>query len=349
MNFQPRTKLERRVHTAAEDALAAAKIVTTVDVLHRLGWLPRLRDWEREQAGPLETTAVVQPDKLALAREILRRWADEQGLAPGESSYISTNRGRRTLSFTESGDQAVEREYRRHWISPDLSDKRREQLISRQNAAPDLVVLLPSQDWTCVHCRDTGPYLIMDNAGPSCLTCADMDHLIFLPAGDAALTRRAKKASGLSAVVVQRNTKRKRYERQGLLVEEAALEEAEQSCLADGEARLRRRERDRVRRVNEDLELRARMTDLIVRLFPLCPVDRAESIAGHTSLRGSGRVGRSAAGRALDEEALTRAVVASIRHEDTEYDELLMAGVEREEARSRIRAKIDSRLLEWRG
>jgi hypothetical protein len=35
------------------------------------------------------------------------------------------------------------------------------------------------------------------------LTCADMDHLVFLPAGGAALTRRAKKASTLSAVVVR--------------------------------------------------------------------------------------------------------------------------------------------------
>ena len=43
----------------------------------------------------------------------------------------------------------------------------------------------------------------------------------------------------------------------------------------------------------------------ITRLFPRCPASRAEAIARHTSLRGSGRVGRSAAGRALDEDALS--------------------------------------------
>ncbi|WP_373871493.1 DUF2293 domain-containing protein [Actinoplanes utahensis] len=47
----------------------------------------------------------------------------------------------------------------------------------------------------------------------------------------------------------------------------------------------------------------------------------------HTGERGSGRVGRSAAGRALDPDAVTRAVVASVRHEDTGYDEMLMSGV----------------------
>jgi len=133
------------------------------------------------------------------------------------------------------------------------------------------------------------------------MTCADLDHLVFLGAGDAALTRRAKKASGLSAVVVRWSRSRKRYERQGILVEEAALEQAEQECLADEDARMRRRERDRERRADEDTELQARMAAEIARIFPRCPPGRAEAIARHTALRGSGRVGRSAAGRALDD------------------------------------------------
>ena len=43
----------------------------------------------------------------------------------------------------------------------------------------------------------------------------------------------------------------------------------------------------------------------IRRLFPGCPEDRARAIAAHASVRGSGRVGRSAAGRALSEGAVT--------------------------------------------
>ncbi|MEV4351982.1 DUF2293 domain-containing protein, partial [Actinoplanes sp. NPDC049596] len=61
-----------------------------------------------------------------------------------------------------------------------------------------------------------------------------------------------------------------------------------------------------------------------------------------------GRVGRSAAGRALDPDAVTRAVIASIRHQDTPYDELLMSGVPRDEARAQIRTAIDQVLERWR-
>jgi hypothetical protein len=45
--------------------------------------------------------------------------------------------------------------------------------------------------------------------------------------GDAALTRRAGKHSKLSAVVLKWSRARKRYERQGLLVEETVLQRAE--------------------------------------------------------------------------------------------------------------------------
>jgi hypothetical protein len=119
----------------------------------------------------------------------------------------------------------------------------------------------------------------MDDAGPLCLGCADMDHLVFLPSGEAALTRRAKKASGLSAVVVRWSRTRKRYERQGLLVEDAALEQAEQQCLADEDVRMRRRGRDQERRTAADVELQAVMIEEIKRLFAL-PGRRA-AIAGH--------------------------------------------------------------------
>jgi hypothetical protein len=214
----------------------------------------------------------------------------------------------------------------------------------------DLLVVSPLKDWTCAACNaaaGTGDFLIMADVGPLCLTCTDMDHLIFLPSGDAALTRRAKQASKLSAVVVRWSRSRKRYERQGILAEEAAIEQAEDMCLADEDVRLRRRDRDRERRAKEDVEFQVRMAGQIRRLFPGCPKRRAIAIAQHAALRGSGRVGRSAAARALDERAITLAVVASVRHEDTVYDRLLMSGVPREEARDRVRPVIDQILDTW--
>jgi len=45
---------------------------------------------------------------------------------------------------------------------------------------------------------------------------------------------------------------------------------------------------------------------------------------------------------------VTLAVIASIRHEDTEYDALLMSGVARADARDRVRAAVDEALEAWR-
>jgi len=189
--------------------------------------------------------------------------------------------------------------------------------------------------------------LFMEGAGPLCMDCADLGHLVFLPAGDAALSRRAKQASRLSAVVVRFSRARKRYERQGILVEEAALEQAEAQCLADKDARSRRRERDRQRRADQDVAFEAQLAEAVGRLFPGCPAGRAAAIARHAAVRGSGRVGRSAAGRALNEDAVTLAVVASVRHQDTDYDELLMASVPRAVAREQVRPAVDRVLGTW--
>ena len=84
-------------------------------------------------------------------------------------------------------------------------------------------------------------------------------------------------------------------------------------------------------------------------MFPGCPEKDAQAIAQHTSKRGSGRVGRSEAGRNLDEEALTLAAVAYVRHNYSNYDELLMQGMEPEFARQAVRDRIDAVLEKWRG
>jgi hypothetical protein len=328
--------------------LLDAKSVSPVDVLCGIGWLaPAAVDrWRQGRVRALEQVMDVGPDKLGEALEILGQWARTAGLVPSEVAYLAATRDRRPLTFLV-GDGGLEAACRTHWISPELSKAKRDQLTERQSKAPDLVVIEPVKEFSCSGCDDTGPYLIMEDPGPLCLTCADMDHLVFLPAGNAALSRRAKAGSGLAAVVVRWSRSRKRYERQGILVEEAALERAEEQCLADADARQRRRERDAERRADQDLEFQGRLAKEITRLYPGCPPGRALAIATHAATRGSGRVGRSAAARALDPEAIRLAVVASIRHEDTGYDKLLMSGVPREVARDRVRGNIDHVLDAW--
>jgi hypothetical protein len=128
-----------------------------------------------------------------------------------------------------------------------------------------------------------------------------LDSLVFVPAGDAALSRRARKHSPLSAVVVRFSRSIKRYVRKGILVTPDALEQAEQECAADAPDRAQARERSRLERQSEDKEFVEEFTQAIVARYPGCPPAEAKKIAAHAGQRSSGRVGRSAAGRALDQ------------------------------------------------
>jgi hypothetical protein len=353
VSAQEDRRLEKRVARAAEEALRERKLVTPIDVLIGLGWLHpvHLDPWRQRRVDDLEQLVQVGPEKISLAMECLRAWATERGLEPSEAEYLARSRARQSLRFSAGGDDAVERVFRTHWLSPELTDRERARLSERQNRPPELVVVSPLEDFTCSICgtESTG-LLIMESEppGPLCMDCAEMDHLVFLPAGNAALTRRAKAGSRLSGVVVRFSRSRRRYERQGILVEEGALERAEADCLADEDARARRRERDATRREEQDLDLQERMADEITRLFPGCPPERAQQIARHAAARGSGRVGRTAAGRALDPHALELALAASVRHQDTRYDELLMSGTDRNAARAEVHDSVMGLLDAWR-
>ena len=176
------------------------------------------------------------------------------------------------------------------------------------NKVQDLKVFITTQESSCDECgEDLGRRVWITLAGERgalCLSCADLDHLIFLPSGNAALTRRSRKYSTLLAVVLKWSRARKRYERQGLLVEKSGLERAEAECLADADVRARRREREAERRAVQDQQYVARFAERVRELYPNCPSGTEQTVAEHACLKYSGRVGRSAAAKALDEGAV---------------------------------------------
>src|ERR1035438_7090296 len=106
----------------------------------------------------------------------------------------------------------------------------------------------------------------MEMEQPLCLQCARLNDLEFLPSDDTALTRRASKYSGRVAVVVRFSRSRGRYERQGILVETAALERAEQECVVDADERAVARARGAERRREQDRETVDRMIKQIAML-----------------------------------------------------------------------------------
>jgi hypothetical protein len=225
-------QLEVRTVAAAEAVLIERKVVTAIDVLQGIGWLPQARvdEWRSGRLAYLEGGVATNLHKVSAVMAMLRSWAQSRGLRPRETEYVSRTRDRHRLQFSKSGELSIEQAYRTHWVSPELSIAKQERLVERQSRAPDLVVIAPLTDWTCSKCGGTGDFLLMDPTGPLCRHCAKLDHLVYLPAGDAALSRRAKRASGLSAIVVRFSRSRKRYERQGILVEESALKQAEEAA-----------------------------------------------------------------------------------------------------------------------
>lgn len=221
-------KLADRVTRAAEAALAAQKFVSPIDVLLGIGWLDPsgLKRWRQGKVGSLEEIVRSNLPRISEAMRLLRSWAGARGLVPSETVYVAKTPSRKTLRFSRSGDPTIERLYRTHWISGELSEKKRERLAEKASRAPELVVIQPQKDaWTCQKCGGTGDLLMMEDDGPTCLRCAGIDDLEFLPAGDASATRRAKAKSTRHAVVVRFSRSRGRYERQGLLVEPEALAE----------------------------------------------------------------------------------------------------------------------------
>ena len=290
------------------------------------------------------------PEKLRQGIDIFQKWAAQRGLRredlPPHASFIP----RPPKYDTASQSPELEPVFRLHFASPQLPEKKLEKLREKVNAAAPPTVFSIVKASTCSQCKQElwkGELLTMQGDQALCMECAELDHLVYLGSGDVALTRRATKHSSLWAVVVRFSRSRGRYERQGVLVQPEALEKAEEECLADADLRAARQARDAERRQFEDVELAARMTEKIRALYPGCPPEEACRIAAHTAARGSGRAGRSAAGRALDDHALALAVAAWVRHRHTRYDELLMNGQERVAALSEVREETDKVLDRW--
>ena len=224
----------------------------------------------------------------------------------------------------------------------------------KENAAKsqnELKVFISGRESKCDECgAELGHHawiVLVGDKRAACLTCADLDHLAFLPSGDAAVTRRARKHSKLSAVVLKWSRARKHYERQGLLVEDDAIRKAEQECAADATQRAERRARAALRRAELDVQYIEQFAARVREVYPNCPVGRENVIAEHACKKYSGRVGRSAASKELDEQAVRLAVTAHARHAETNYDKLLTQGFERTDARDMVRDEISDVLTSW--
>ncbi|HWX24876.1 MAG TPA: DUF2293 domain-containing protein [Vicinamibacteria bacterium] len=214
-----------------------------------------------------------------------------------------------------------------------------------------LVWISHKDDAPCASCGASlgrGEFIVIDRVrGMRCLGCAGLEGLVFLPSGDAALTRRAVAHSSRSAVVLRFSRARKRNERQGVLVEQAAIEKAESDNAQDEAQRETQRQKRRVRDAAAERTYSEAFAGRVLELFPGAPREAAETIAAHACQKHSGRVGRSAQAKAFAAEAVTLAVWAHVRHAHTDYDRLLAEGSEPAEVRAAVRPAIEQVMARW--
>src|SRR5712691_13124698 len=155
MNPKNRNALAERVVKAAEAALGAQGYASSIDVLVGIGWLDagKVEQWRRGQIDYLEGVVQTNLPRISEAMKLFRSWAATKGLTPSETHYIARTPSRQMLRFSKSGNPTIEKLYRTHWISGELSERKRERLVERASRAPELVVIQPLNDtWKCHRC-----------------------------------------------------------------------------------------------------------------------------------------------------------------------------------------------------
>src|SRR5882724_2850105 len=284
MSGRSYSTLQERVVQAAEAVLDRNSSIGTLELFQQMGLLQLIHfeGWRKgnEHYRVLQQWIQVGPEKFQKTIQYFQEWVKQRGLRPLEAAYTRRGpRGVEQLQVTKDGDPEWEKFYCTHYAPSHLSEKKAARLTGKLTKPSELVVFEKvSEDGNCSECGVElckGNLLLMEKGQPLCLTCADLDRLVFLSAGNAALSRRARRSSPLSAVVVRFSRARKRYERQGLLVTEEALAKAEQECAADAPVRAAARAAAALARQVEDEEFVAALTRAIVGQYPRCPSDEA--------------------------------------------------------------------------
>jgi hypothetical protein len=99
-----------------------------VDVLVGIGWLDpgAVKRWRQGQVDYLERVVQTNLSRISMAMKLFRSWATAKGLIPSETSYVARTPSRQKLRFSKSGTPTIERLYRTHWLSGELSKRKQD-------------------------------------------------------------------------------------------------------------------------------------------------------------------------------------------------------------------------------
>ncbi len=171
------------------------------------------------------------------------------------------------------------------------------------------------------------------------------DEFVEIPTGDAFITRKVKELAE-TAYVRMKKYKRGGFSRAvGVLIPKPVLEAAKRLAGQTEESRLKHRKAATGFRQRKEARFREEVTARMLVLFPKMPPDEARLVAEHAFEVGSGRVGRTTS---VDLDVKIKlAVKARIRHQHTDYDELLALGHDREWIRQQVLAEVEAVYREW--
>jgi hypothetical protein len=97
------------------------------------------------------------------AQEDGRCWLSDGRVGPTRG-LCRAQPWRQTLRFSKSGNPTIEALYRTHWVSPELSERKRQRLAEKASRPLELVVVQPlNREWKCHRCGKTGDLLIMED------------------------------------------------------------------------------------------------------------------------------------------------------------------------------------------
>ena len=232
-------RLKQRVVQAAGEALYKKQYVSPIDIFLGMQALQpiHLDDWKKGKVSYLEKVLQGNLHKLSFCMKCFREWALEKGLKPSPTIYQrKTRNGKMDLRFSISGHPEIEKSYSTHYISPALSEAKEKRIQEKMDNPPELTVLRVFKDSECEACKKkipNGSFLFVEVGQSLCLSCAKLDELEYLPRGNANLTRYVTKNSTTHVVIVEFSRFRKKYERQGILVEKTILREARKELLID--------------------------------------------------------------------------------------------------------------------
>ena len=354
MNIHKKLNYKEKVLKVSNDLLEQNGSINVIDTLNRMGWLDstHIYSWQDGIEPNLEQFMQSTPEKRAKLYATFSQWSKNLAFIDSPWMCYSLIGEDKILKVLEADCPETEKLFNRHFYKKDLTSRKLKSLIQKLNKKPDTRVFVKTgkNEDSCRKCEKNlikSSFIYVEAQTVYCLRCVGLAQLTFQPSGDATLSRRAKKFTSTFAEVVEFNKRRKRYERRGILVEEKALKMARQSCESDAEDREIKRVKNAKKRVMEDKNFTREFTFKVKQLFPNCPNDEVVAIAEHATLRGSGRVGRTAAAKKLNDDSVRLAVIAYIRHKHTDYDRLLFNRTPKKTCRRLIQPALQKKLKSW--